>query len=282
MDTATTIQLGMGQLLVEGGRLRENLDGAMRMIGDAAARGCDVVVLPECLDTGWTHPSARELAEPIPGNTSDSLCRAAADNRIHVVAGITERAGSTIFNSALLISDHGDILLKHRKINILDIAQDLYATGERLSVASTSFGMVGVNICADNFPDSLALGHSLARMGARCLLSPCAWAVEMDFDHARTPYGEDLWKPAYTTLARLYDMPVVGVSNVGQLTAGPWAGRRCIGCSLAVGGDGGILAEAPFGEAAECLVAVELELSPPAVTGTDVAPALREKGYEGP
>jgi predicted amidohydrolase len=278
----TTVQLGMGQMLVDGGRLRENLDRAVQMIGDAAGRGCQVVVLPECLDVGWTHPSAREFADSIPGKTSDVLCRAAADNQINVVAGLTERAGTAIFNSAVLISDNGNILLKHRKINILDIAQELYATGERLSVASTSIGTVGVNICADNFPDSLALGHSLARMGAQCLLSPCAWAVDSDFDHARTPYGTDLWKPAYTTLARLYDMPVVGVSNVGRLSAGPWAGRKCIGCSLAVGGDGRVLAEAPFGESAECLVTVDLALTSRIVTGTEIAPSLREKGYAGP
>jgi predicted amidohydrolase len=272
----------MGQMLVEGGQFDANLQRAVELVREAADHGCQVIVLPECLDVGWTHPSARQLAQPIPGKPSDLLCQAAADAPIHVVAGLTERDGTRIFNSAILVADDGTILLKHRKINVLDIAQDLYATGDRLSVATTTFGTVGVNICADNFPDSLALGHAQARMGAQCLLSPCAWAVDADFDHAATPYGNDLWKPAYTTLADLYDMPIVGVSNVGALTAGPWAGRKCIGCSLAVGGDGQVLAEGPFGESAECLLTVELSMTRRTVTGTDVAGALRQKGYNGP
>jgi predicted amidohydrolase len=272
----------MGQMLVEGGRYDDNLQRAVRMVREAADCGCQVIVLPECLDAGWTHPSARQLAQPIPGKTSDVLCRAATDAGVQVVAGLTERRGPHTFNTAILIADDGRILSKHRKINVLDIAQDLYATGDQLSVAATSFGTVGVNICADNFPDSLALGHALARMGAQCLLSPCAWAVDADFDHARTPYGNDLWKPAYASLARLYDMPVVGVSNVGSLTDGPWAGRKCIGCSLAVSGEGRVLAEGPFGESAECLLTVELSLTPRTATGTRIARVLREKGYDGP
>ena len=52
-----------------------------------------------------------------------------------------------------------------------------------------------------------------------------------------TPYGK-LWRDSYTELARLYDVTVIGVSNVGPITGGPWAGRKCIGCSLAVGPGG--------------------------------------------
>ena len=77
-------------------------------------------------------------------------------------------------------------------------------------------------------------------------------------------------------------MPIVGVSNVGPITAGPWSGRKCIGCSLAIGADGRILAKAPYGETAQQLLAVDLALSPRRVTGTDLAPLLRGKGYHGP
>jgi predicted amidohydrolase len=181
----------------------------------------------------------------------------------------------------VLIAPDGRILLKHRKINVLDIAQDLYSTGDRLAVARTAWGVIGVNVCADNFPDSLCLGHALARMGAEVLLSPSAWAVPADHDQAAQPYGQ-LWRTSYTTLTRLYEMPVVGVSNVGRLATGPWQGRKCIGCSLAVGGDGQILAEAPYGEQAECLMVAQIELTPRRVTGTGIAEMLRRKGYQGP
>jgi predicted amidohydrolase len=261
-----TIKLAMGQMLVEGGQLRDNLGRAVEMIRDAALQGCRIIVLPECLDLGWTDPSTRQRAEPIPGVHSDVLCKAAAKDEIHVVAGLTERANERIYNAAVLIGPDGRILLKHRKINILDIAQDLYSTGDRLGVARTPLGVIGVNICADNFPDSLCFGHALARMGADMLLSPSAWAVPTDYDAVLQPYG-DLWKQAYTTLANLYEIPVVGVSNVGRLSGGPWKDRKCIGCSLAVGGNGKILAQAPYGQAAQSLLRVDIELIRRPATG---------------
>ena len=273
-------KLGMGQMLVESGHAEENLTRARGMIRDAAQQDCKIIVLPECLDLGYTYPGARELAQPIPGKHSDALCDAARESHLHVVAGLTERSGDRIYNAALLISPDGSILLKHRKINILTIAQDIYSTGNSLSVVETPLGTIGVNICADNFPTSLVLGHSLARMGARILLSPCAWAVKPDHDNSKEPYGE-MWRRSYITLAKLYDIPVVGVSYVGLINEGVWKGRRCIGCSLAVGPGGTILAQAPYGESAETLLVTEVETKPADVTGTAIADLLATKGYTG-
>jgi predicted amidohydrolase len=153
--------------------------------------------------------------------------------------------------------------------------QDLYATGGSLAVAETPLGTLGVNLCADNFPDSLALGHSLARMGCRLLLSPSAWAVEADYDNEREPYGA-LWRESYTKLAQLYDMTVIGVSNVGWLRGGPWEGRKCIGCSLAVGPGGRILAQGPYGDGAEALIPVDVEVTDLGLTGTALSERVSE------
>ncbi len=247
----------MGQMLVEGGRPEANLERAGAMIREAARDGCRAAVLPECLDLGWMHPATRELAQPIPGRHSEALARAARQTGLYVVAGLVERSGERVYNSAVLISPEGEILIKHRKINELDIALDLYSTGGSLAVAETALGMVGVNICADNFPESLVLGRALARMGCRILLSPCAWAMEADHDNQKEPYGS-LWMEAYTTLACLDGLTVVGVSNVGWLDGGPWKGHKCIGCSLAVGPGGAVLARGPYGDAAEALLVVEV------------------------
>lgn len=251
----SSLNVGMAQMLVEGGKREENLERAVRRIHEAARRDCRVVVLPECLDLGWTHPSARDLAQTIPGPGSQMLCRAAREAGIYVVAGLTERAGDRLYNAALLISPDGDILRKHRKINELSIAHDLYALGDSLAVAETPLGTIGVTICADNAPESLALGQALGRMGARILLSPCAWAMVAEHDNAAEPYGQ-MWKTAYRALAEQYGMTVIGVSNVGWMTGGPWQGRKCIGCSLAVGPGGGILAEGPYGVDADRLIIV--------------------------
>ena len=277
-----TFLLAMGQMLVQPGDMEGNMRRARQMIAEAAQSKCQIIVLPECLDVGWTHPSALELAETIPGPTFDRLAKEAAEHGIHVVAGLTERDKLRIYNAAVLIGPDGRLLLKHRKVNVLNIAQDLYSVGDRMGVADTELGRIGIDICADNFPSSLCLGHTLGRMGARILLSPCAWAVPANYDNSAQPYGQGLWHPAYRELARLYEMPVIGVSNVGLVTAGPWAGRYCIGSSLAVDADGTVQIEGPFGAAAEELLILSIDLRPSPALGTDLAADLKAKGYSGP
>jgi len=269
----------MAQILVEGGRPEANLRRAGDAVHYAAEQGCRLVLLPECLDLGWTDPSARELAEPVPGPRTAILARSARDERIYVAAGLVERAGARLFNAAVLIAPTGEILLHHRKVNELNIALDLYSVGDRLGVVQTELGTLGLDICADNFGSSLAIGHVLGRMGAQLLLSPSAWAVDANHDNTRDPYGK-LWRDSYIELARLYDMTVIGVSNVGAITGGPWAGRKCIGCSLAIGPGGEILAEAPYGE--ESLVCFQVLSRPSIARGTDFASALQDRGYRGP
>jgi predicted amidohydrolase len=275
-----TYRVGMGQILVEGGRPQANLDRAVDAIR-RGAQGCRLVVLPECLDLGWTDPSARDLAQPIPGPHADRLAQAASAHKVHVAAGLVEWAGGRLYNAAVVFGPGGDLLLHHRKINELDIALDLYSVGDRLGVVETELGSLGLAVCADNFASSLAVGHVLARMGAQVLLSPSAWEVEAGHDNEREPYGQ-LWRDSYTELARLYDLTVIGVSYVGWMTGGPWKGRKCIGCSLAVGPGGDILAQGPYGEDAEALVEVEVRPRPPFARGTDFAAALQKRGYRGP
>jgi len=198
-----------------------------------------------------------------------------------VVAGLTERDEDRIYNSAIFVDENGKILLKHRKINVLTIAQDLYSIGSKLSIIETRFGTIGVNICADNFLNSLAIGHVLARMGAHLIFSPSSWAVDADHENTKQPYGRE-WQKSYTQLCRLYGITVVGVSNVGWITAGPWKGRKVIGCSLAVGSEGEILARGPYGPDAETLITVTLQAKPRIVKGTQYGQFLKEKGYIGP
>ncbi|MGC8666520.1 MAG: carbon-nitrogen hydrolase family protein [Chthonomonadales bacterium] len=255
----TAIRVAMGQILVEFGEPQRNLARAIAAIRQAAQLECRIVILPECLDLGWTFPKAMEHAQPIPGPRSDALAEAAARFGITVVAGLTEKDGQRTFNSAVILDDQGMLLAKHRKINELDIARHLYATGDRLAVVHTPLGIVGSTICADNSPDTLELGHALGRMGCQILASPCAWAVDADHDNAAQPYG-DLWIRAYSELARSHQLAVIGVSSVGWLTDGPWKGKKCIGASLAVGPDGCILARGPYGEDAEAVVPIEVPI----------------------
>jgi predicted amidohydrolase len=254
-----TLRIGMAQMLVVPGALEDNLSRAVAMIHAAAQEGCVIVVLPECLDVGWTSSTARELAQPVPGPVSDRLCEAAARERVVVVAGLTERDGDRLFNTAILVGADGAILGKHRKINEMDFARKVYAAGDSLHAVATEHGVIGVDICADNAFSSLALGRALSALGAEVLLSPCAWAVPPGFDNADRPYGDE-WVTAYGALARETGMPVVGVSNVGPVVGGEWDGWRCIGASLAVGSDGEVLVQAPFSDHEEALVTVDIAL----------------------
>ena len=190
---------------------------------------------------------------------SDVLAKAARSHHIFVVAGLTERAGAQIYNAAILLSPVGEIVLKHRKVNILGIARDLYTPGEEVSIAETPWGKVGLLICADNFPETRALGDRLAALGGQMILSPCAWAVPSDHDNSKEPYGA-LWRDAYRVLSREHGLTIIGVSNVGVISGGPWAGRKCIGNSLAMGPEGLLLYTAPYGEAAEGLHIVSCAL----------------------
>ena len=226
-------------------------------------------------------PASGRSTQPIPGSSCDVLTQAAIATGIYVAAGLTERNGPWIYNAAVLIAPDGTILLKHRKINLLDIEQPFYAIGDRLQVARHPFrrhwpehlcrqlpGLAGPGPRA--WPDGSPITALSLGLGRPLRPRPSAGTV-------RRSVGGRLRHPG-----GLYDMPVVGVSNVGPITAGPWQGRKCIGCSLAVDARGEVAAKAPYGESAAGLFPVEIDLLPPRAAGTDWAPALRAKGYWGP
>jgi hypothetical protein len=121
----------------------------------------------------------------------------------------------------------------------------------------------------------------IVSVGVQVILSPSAWAVDADHDNTRESYGQP-WRDSYTELVQLYDLTVIGVSKVGRITGRPWKGRKCIGCSLAVGPGGEILAQGPYGEEAEALVEDEVRHRPPVARGTDFAAMLQKRGYRGP
>lgn len=273
-----SLLIGMGQQLVIPGDPEVNLRNAEAMIIRAAEQNCTFVVLPECLDLGWLDPSMDTLAQPIPGSYSTRLADAARNNGIYVTAGLTERAGNRFYNSAVLIDDHGEILLLHRKINELRFGapHDRYSIGDRLQVTDTPFGCVGLLICADAFEHSLS--ESLARMGAQLILSPCAWAVPPDFDPLQKKYGQE-WIDAYSPLADNFNITMVGVSYVGAVPGGPWAGWRCIGNSLAMGPGAQVLAWGKHGIDAEELITISVTLIERQETGTQISTKLKEKGY---
>ena len=257
----SSVRLAMAQMLVEGGRKQANLARACARIAEAAEAGAQIVVLPETLDLGWTHPSALTGAEPVPGGAPfERLRDAASRHRLFVCAGLIERDGEKVFNAAVLIGPDGGLLLHHRKINELEIGRAFYARGDRLGVVDTPLGRIGVMICADAFAPGQVVSRTLGLMGAELILSPCAWAVPADHDNQREPYGQ-LWRDNYGPVAKDFRLWIAGVSNVGPITGGPWAGRRCIGNSLLVGTDGAPVLTGPHGADAEALLFADVMMA---------------------
>lgn len=252
-------EMALIQMSVAGGAKSRNLEHAEALIAQAAAHGSALIVLPEAMDLGWTHPSSMTEAEPIPeGDPFRRLAQAAARQGVYVCAGLTERFGSQVFNAAVIIGKHGEPLCIHRKLNELDIGHPNYAQGDRLNVVRTELGTLGLMICADAFARGEVLTRSLGYMGADVIVSPCAWAVPADYDNEKEPYGA-LWKRVYKPVAKDFRIWIAGVSNVGPIDAGPWAGRKCIGCSLVVGPDGEEVLQGPYGEDAETILYVNVE-----------------------
>ena len=270
------LKIGMGQLLVEGGEPERNLKRAGKMLEDAAEKSCRLVLLPECLDFAWTHPSAKTEAQPIPGPYSDILCKLAKTYNLYLCAGLTERSEDKVYNTAIFISPEGNILLKYRKINVLTVAQDIYSIGETLSVVKTPFGVVGVNICSDNYIDSLDIGHTLARMGAQIILSPSSWTVDYSIVEGDILYGKKWLKP-YQTLAVAHDLIVVSATAVGVIVGGVYEGKKMVGCSLAVNKDG-IIAEGKYNEFTGQLVITDITIPQPRALGTAIGESLKMRG----
>jgi predicted amidohydrolase len=252
-------KLALLQMRVEPGAKAENLKRAAHRIAEAADAGAQVALLPEAMNVGWTGPGAPQFADDIPNGETCALLRTlAARHRIYLCAGLVERApDQRIYNSAVLISLAGDVLLHHRKIHELEMAHACYGPGDRLGVAETSLGRIGIMICADAFAPGQVISRTLGLMGADVILSPCAWAVPADHDNVREPYGQ-LWLDNYVPVARDYRMWIAGVSNVGPISSGPWAGRTCIGSSLVIDGAGNKVLQGPYGKEAEAVLMVDV------------------------
>jgi predicted amidohydrolase len=254
-------KLALIQMKVRPGQKPENLRHAVELIAKAVAAGASVVVLPEAMPLGWTDPSAKTDADEIPAGCSCSTLRAAARQmKVYVCSGLVERCGNRVFNAAVLINPRGEVILHHRKVHELEVGREFYAIGDRLGVAHTPFGTFGIMICADAFCPGQVISRALGRMGAQVLLSPSSWAVPLEHDNRKEPYGQ-LWLDNYRPVAREFGLWIAGVSNVGWITAGPWQGRKCIGCSLGVGPSGRVARRGPYGPDAESILEVPIALN---------------------
>jgi predicted amidohydrolase len=258
------------QLLVEGGEPKRNMDRAEFYVRSAAKNGADIILLPETLDLGWTHPSVFSESESIPGPRSNTIASWAKELNVYICAGLTEKDNSKIYNTAVFFNNKGEIIIKYRKINLLAGVEypEFYCPGDILQVVGTPWGKIGVNICADNYENSLCIGSSLARMGAGLILSPSSWTVDYSVSEDSNPYNEKWLKP-YSALANTYGLIIAGATSVGYIVGGPYEGKKMVGCSLAVG-PSGILSQGLFNEFSTDIEWVSIEIPIASKVGTDL------------
>jgi N-carbamoylputrescine amidase len=142
-----------------------------------------------------------------------------------------------LYDSCLLIDASGNILLKHRKVNVLpELMSPPYAVGDGVVRAvETKFGRIGLLICADSFVKELV--NRLADQRPDLVLIPYGWAAP----EAEWPGHGDSLRDVVQTVARTVHCPVIGTDLVGAITNGPWSGQVYGGQSVAADGDGGIL-----------------------------------------
>ena len=154
-----------------------NLKRTLEMIGDAASAGARLLVLPELCNTGYvfeTREEAFRLAEALPGGpTTEAWAQVAAQRGLTIVAGITERDGAVLYNSAVVIGP-GGYLGRYRK-NHLWGAENLFFEPGNLGIPvfRIGAGRIACAICYDIwFPETFRLA---ALQGADLLCVPTNW-----------------------------------------------------------------------------------------------------------
>jgi N-carbamoylputrescine amidase len=159
-----------------------NLAAALAMIEQAAHAGAQIICLPELFRSRYfcqvEDPRMFELAEPIPGPTSDALCRAAQQHSLVVIGSVFERRAAGIFhNTAVVIDGDGSLVGAYRKMHIPDdplYFEKFYFTPGDLGFRSfhTRAARLGAMVCWDQwFPEAARL---TALTGAEILFYPTA------------------------------------------------------------------------------------------------------------
>ncbi|MFO1149761.1 MAG: nitrilase family protein [Alsobacter sp.] len=159
------------------GSKEANVDKSVRLIEEAAGRGATLVVLPELANSGYvfhTRDEAFAAAEPVPGGpTCERWAALAAAHKLHIVAGICERDGHRLYNSAVVIGPHGHVGT-FRKVHLWGNENLFFEPGNLgFPVFATPIGRIGVGICYDGwFPETYRL---CALQGADIVCVPTNW-----------------------------------------------------------------------------------------------------------
>ena len=242
-------QIAVAQYAPKLGDVDANLATSLAKIAEAAERGACAVVLPECALTGYAFERREDplrLAEPLSGPSVEAWRTAAERQGITVVAGMAERDGEELFNTAVAIAPEGAVQA-YRKVHLWGCERALYAAGRSLTVFDSPFGRVGLALCYDLwFPEHF---RALADLGAELVAVPANWAgnprLDKQLDRFGLPIGYHM-----TVAAAVSNELLLAVAD----RTGTENGKAFLGASCIVGPDGRCLA-GPLGQEEDMLLA---------------------------
>jgi N-carbamoylputrescine amidase len=240
----------------------ENLERAVAGIEEAARRGARVVCLQELFRSRYfcqsEDPTRFELAEPVPGPTTETLGKLASRLGVAVIASLFERrTGGLYHNTAVVLGPDGRMVMRYRKMHIPDdplYYEKYYFTPGDLGFpnAEVAGARVGALVCWDQwFPEAARL---TALGGAEILFYPTAIGWQFDEGPEVDAAQHDAWETVQRAHAIANGVFVAAVNRVG--TEGD---IRFWGRSFVANPYGRVLARAA-GDADEVLV-VECDLS---------------------
>jgi N-carbamoylputrescine amidase len=229
----------------------ENLEKALAKIGEAARAGAQIVCLQELFRSQYfcreENAQLFDLAEPIPGPSTDAISRVARENKVAVVASLFERRAPGLYhNTAAMIDADGSILGLYRKMHIPDdplYYEKFYFTPGDTGFCNfdTQYGRIGTLVCWDQwYPEGARL---TALQGATVLFYPTAIGWHPS---EKAQYGAaqlDAWRTIQRAHAIANGIYVCAVNRTG-FEGPPEQGLEFWGSSFVADPFGQIIAEA--------------------------------------
>ena len=230
-----------------------NLQKAVALAEDAARRGAEIVCLPELFRSQYfcqrEDVALFDLAESVPGPTTEALGRVARLHRVVIVAPLFERRAPGVYhNSAAVIDASGEVVGLYRKMHIPDdpaYYEKFYFTPGDLGFRAfaTQAGRIATLICWDQwYPEGARLA---ALQGAGILFYPTAIGWHPAEKEQFGPAQHDAWRTIQRGHAIANGVYVAAVNRVGfEKTSAASAGLEFWGSSFICDPFGVVLAEA--------------------------------------
>lgn len=218
-----SVSVGLIQMTC-GARPELNLKKAIARIGEAAKKGAQVICLQELFRSQYFCQTEDielfQLAETIPGPTTETLCQVARRKKVVIIASLFEKRTAGVYhNTAVIIDTKGQITGKYRKMHIPDdplYYEKFYFTPGDLGFQThkTAYGKVGTLVCWDQwFPEAARL---TALSGAQLLFYPTAIGWLPDENEEMNEAQHSAWETIQRAHAIANGIYVIAVNRVGH------------------------------------------------------------------